>query len=64
MAKFDQNTINGVYEIEARLESLLDHIIIYRQSTIYKREYRKISNKLEKALTFINEALDEIKKPV
>ena len=64
MAKIDHNTNIGLYEIQDRLNSLLDHVIIYRQGTIYKADYRYISNKIQKALTNINEALDRIKTNV
>ncbi len=60
MAKIDQNTINGLSQVQDRLDSLLDHVIIYRQGTIYKADYRYISNKIQKALTSVNEALDRI----
>ncbi len=59
MAKIDKNTVIGLDDIVERLEMLLDHVIIYRQSTIYKREYRVISKRIEQALTAINEALDK-----
>lgn len=64
MAKIDHNTKVGLLEIQDRLNGLLDHVIIYRQSTIYKADYRLISNKIQKALTNINEALDRIEANV
>jgi len=62
MVKIDRNTISGLLEVRDRLESLLDHVIIYRQASIYKREMRRISVRIERALTNINEALDECKQ--
>lgn len=56
--KVDHNTRMGLTEVQDRLNSLLDHVIIYRQSTIYKADYRFISNKIQKALTELNKAID------
>lgn len=60
MAKIDHNTINGLSEVQDRLNSLLDHVTIYRQSTVYKADYRFISNKIQKALIAMNEALGKV----
>lgn len=62
--KVDRNTKIGLLELQDRLNSLLDHVIIYRQSTVYKADYRFVSNKVQKALTNINEALDRIEQSV
>lgn len=62
--KVDHNTKLGLLEIQDRLNSLLDHVIIYRQSTVYKADYRHICVKIQKALTNINEALDRAEQSV
>jgi ElaB/YqjD/DUF883 family membrane-anchored ribosome-binding protein len=64
MAKIDFNTKNGLYQVQERLNSLLDHVIMYRQGTVYKADYRYISNHIQKALTNINEAIDRTKERV
>jgi hypothetical protein len=64
MAHIDFNTKNGLIQLQDRLESLLDHVIIYRDATSLKADYRYISNRIEKALTNINEALDRVDRNV
>ena len=64
MAKIDHNTKQGLWQVQDRLESLLDHTIAYRELASYKADYRYVINRIEKALSNINEALDRVEQTV
>lgn len=61
MATIDENTKHSLEHLEGQLNLLLDHVIQYRdlqQSGFAKTRYRKIGNRVQKALTDIGDALE------
>jgi hypothetical protein len=62
----DPDTSHDLNELEAKINILLDRLIIKRDEAIAKEKqaYRYVTNKVQQALTSINKALDRIESDV